>query len=90
MDISFNLVLLSLAVLTSFACMIFLFRAYAQGGPKLLLWSALCFVGISLSNLLLFFDLIVFPTAVDLRVYRLLTALGGLLFLLYAFIFETE
>jgi hypothetical protein len=85
-----QVVLVSLAVLTSFACMVLLFRAYGQGGPKLLLWSALCFVGISVSNMLLFVDLIVLPTEVDLRVFRLLCALAGLLFLLYAFIFETE
>ena len=39
---------------------------------------------------LLFFDFVVFPTQVDLRVYRLLAALAGVLFLLYAFIWETE
>jgi hypothetical protein len=32
----------------------------------------------------------VFPTQVDLRPWRLLAALAGLLFLLYAFIWEAE
>jgi hypothetical protein len=54
------------------------------------LWSALCFVGLSINNVLLFFDLVIFPTEVDLRPWRLLAALAGLLFLLYAFIWEAE
>jgi hypothetical protein len=33
---------------------------------------------------------VLFPTQVDLRPWRLLTALAGLLFLLYGFIFESE
>jgi hypothetical protein len=57
---------------------------------RLLLWSALCFVCLSINNVLLFFDLVVFPTQVDLRPYRLVAALAGLLFLLYGFIWEAE
>lgn len=36
--------------------MVLLFRAYAANGMRLLLWSALCFVGLSVNNVLLFFD----------------------------------
>lgn len=43
-----------------------------------------------MNNVLLFFDLVVFPTQLDLRPYRLLSALAGLLFLLYGFIWEAE
>ncbi|HEX2198257.1 MAG TPA: DUF5985 family protein [Burkholderiales bacterium] len=86
----FKFVLYLLAALTSVACMVLLFRGYARNGARLLLWSALCFVGLSINNVLLFFDFVVFPTQVDLRVYRLLAALAGVLFLLYAFIWETE
>ena len=87
---TFNFALYLLAVLTCFGCMVLLFRGYAASGLRLLLWSALCFVGLSLSNVLLFFDLVLFPTEVDLRLWRLLTALAGLLFLLYGFIFESD
>lgn len=89
MDI-LNLVLYVMAVLTSVACMVLLFRGYAQTGVRLLLWSALCFVGLSVNNILLFFDVIVFPTELDLRPFRLIAALGGMLFLLYGFIWESE
>ena len=82
-------VLYGLCAATSFACMVLLFRAYSRSGVRLLLWSALCFVGLSVNNVLLFFDLVIF-TEVDLRPYRLLSALAGLLFLLYGFIWEAE
>jgi hypothetical protein len=87
---AFSFVLIALAVLTCLACTVLLYRGYRRTGTRLLFWSALCFIGLSVSNLLLFFDLVLFPTQVDLRVYRLLTALTGLLFLLYGFIFESE
>jgi Family of unknown function (DUF5985) len=46
-------------------------------------------VFLTVNNLLLFFDLVVF-TELDLRPWRLAAALAGLLFLLYGFIFEAE
>ena len=87
--VTFGAVLYLLAPLASLACMLLLFRAYAATGSRLLLWSALCFVALSLNNTLLFFDLVIF-TEVDLRLYRLLSALAGLLFLLYGFVWEAE
>lgn len=87
---SFTFVLLSLAVLTCIACTVLLYRGYLRTGARLLFWSALCFVGLSFSNVLLFFDLVLFPTEVDLRLYRLVTAFAGVAFLLYGFISESE
>jgi hypothetical protein len=86
---SLNFVLSALAVLTSLACTLFLFRAYAAGQARLLLWSALCFVFLTASNILLFLDIVVLPD-LDLRPYRLAAALVGVLFLLYGFIWETQ
>ena len=48
-----SIVLASLALLTSLACMVLLFRGYASSRVRLLLWSALCFVFLSANNLLL-------------------------------------
>jgi hypothetical protein len=87
--ITFNFILLALAVLTCLSCTVLLFRGYARSGMRLLLWSALCFVFLTLNNLLLFFDMIVFAE-LDLRPFRLGAALIGLLFLLYGFIFESD
>lgn len=88
--LTFEFILYGLAVLTSLGVMLLLFRAYAASGMRLLLWSALCFVFLSINNVLLFTDLVILPTQVDLRPYRLLAALTGLLFLLYGFIWEAE
>jgi hypothetical protein len=84
-----NFVLTLLAALTSLACTVLLFRAYAANGVRLLLWSALCFVCLTANNALLFFDLVVFP-GIDLSVFRLYAALAGLVFLLYGFLWEAE
>jgi hypothetical protein len=86
---AFKIILYLLAIVTSLACTLLLFRAYAQRGLRLLLWSSLCFVGLSISNLFLFLDLVIFPT-IELRPARLIAALIGLLFLLYGFIWESE
>jgi hypothetical protein len=86
---TFKFLVYLFAALTSGACMLVLFRAYAKSGVRLLLWSALCFVCLTLNNVLLFFDLELF-TQVDLRPYRLWAALAGVLFLLYGFIRETD
>jgi hypothetical protein len=87
---TFNFVLYAVVMLACLACMVLLFRGYARSGVRLLFWSALCFVGLSVSNVMLFFDLVVFPTQVDLRPYRLGAAAIGLAFLLYGFISEHD
>lgn len=90
--VTVNVVLYLLAVLTCVTCTVLLFRSYAASGTRLVLWTALCFVGLSLNNILLFFDLVVLVTVpeIDLRWYRHGAALAGLLCLLYGFILESE
>lgn len=87
---AFRFVLFGLAALTSIGCMLLLFRGYARSSVRLLFWTALCFVFLSINNVVLFIDTIVFPTEVDLRVLRLVAALAGIASLLYAFIWESE
>lgn len=84
-----NFILSALAALTSLACTVLLLRAYAASALRLLLWSGLCFVCLTLNNVLLFLDLVVFPD-IDFRPYRVLAALIGIVFLLYGFICEAE
>ena len=85
-----NVILYVLAALTSLACTVLLFRSYLASRQRLLLWSALCFVGLTANNIIVFFDLAVFIEEVDLRPYRLLATLVGLVFLLYGFIMESD
>ena len=85
----FQFLLFLFAALTSFGCMVLLFRGYARTGLRLLLWGALCFIFLTANNVLLFVDNIMVPE-IDLRPYRLLAALVGIGCLLYAFIWEAE
>lgn len=85
----FKIALYGVAVLTSFACAVLLFRGYARRGIRLLMWSGLCFAGLTVNNIVLFLDLVVFPD-VDLRLVRLVSALVGMLFLLYGFIWDAD
>ena len=87
---SFTFILIALAVLTCLACTLLLYRGYRRTGARLLFWGSLCFVAFTVNNVVLFFDLVLFPTEADLRPYRLVSALVGLAFLLYGFIFESE
>ena len=79
----------ALCALTSVACAVLLFRGYAASGARLLLWAALCFVGLATNNVLLFVNLGLVPE-VDLSVWRSLPALGGLLLLIYGLVWETR
>ena len=79
-----------LCMATSMVCLLLLIRAYQRSGVKLLLWSALCFVGLALNNLLLFVDVVILPASIDLLPLRHLTALGAIGVLLYGFIWESE
>ena len=72
------------------ACLVLLARSYARTRTRLLLWSALAFVALSLNNLLLFVDVIVLPTQVDLVPLRQLTSLVAASVLLYGFIWESD
>ena len=77
-------------MVTSLVAMWLLLRSYRRNRSRLLLWSAAAFVAFALNNLLLFFDLVVLPTSIDLRPLRALTALVGVGILLYAFIWEID
>ncbi|HTM37056.1 MAG TPA: DUF5985 family protein [Terriglobales bacterium] len=78
-----------LGALTTLVCAILLIRGYFRSHAKLLLWSALCFFGLTLSNALIFVDLVLFPNK-DLYLWRLLTAAGAMLLLVYGLIWEGE
>lgn len=78
-----------LGVLVTFACGVLLSRAYITVKKRLLLWSAICFFGLALSNFLVFVDLVVLPE-IDLYRWRLLTAAAAMLVLIYGLIWEGD
>ncbi len=79
-----------LCAATSFCCLALLTRSYLCTRSRLLLWSALSFVGFAANNLLVFIDLILLPAEVDLLPLRNLTSLAAIGVLLYGFIWETS
>jgi hypothetical protein len=82
-------VIYTLCSLTSLACVWFLMRAYLRTHHRLLFWSGLCFLMLTLSNVLNIFDRFILPS-VDLVPARLATALVALALLLYGLIWEGE
>jgi hypothetical protein len=72
---------------TSFLTATILWRNYRRTSVRFLLWSALCFAGLTLTNFLLFADMILFP-AMDLSLVRNLPTVFGLGILLYGFIWD--
>ncbi len=76
-----------LCALTSVVCAVLLVRSYLRQRTRLLMWSALCFVGLALNNILMFVDLVVIPD-IDLALVRSGTALLSLLLLLIGLLWE--
>lgn len=79
-----------LGTLTTLLCAVLLLRGYAQNRAKLLLWSGLCFAGLTVSNAILFIDLVILSVSTDLYLLRLATAAVAMLLLLYGLIWESE
>lgn len=65
----------TLCALTALGCAWLLLRAYRRTHARLLLWSGLCFAGLTANNVVVILDRLVFPTEVDLLPVRL--ALGA-------------
>jgi hypothetical protein len=79
----------SLCTLTSLACAWLLLASYRRTGHSLLFWSGWSFVAMTVNNLFLVLDKVVFPDLYLLPV-RLIAALVSMLLLLYGLIYEKE
>lgn len=82
-------VIYSLCAVTALLCAWLLLQAYGRNRYRLLLWSGLCFAGLTANNLLLVLDKVVLPE-VDLSLWRLGVALVAMLVLLYGLIWNAE
>jgi hypothetical protein len=77
-----------LGFVVTLVCSMLLLRAYARVRRRLLLWSGLCFAGLTLSHALLVADLVFVP-GVSLYVWRLGVAAVAMLVLLYGLVWES-
>ncbi len=82
-----NLIINCLCALTALLCAILSFRGYARSKYRLLLWSGLCFAGLTLSNLVMVVDVHIFPE-INLGLVRLFLGLSAMLILIYGLIFN--
>ena len=78
-----------LCALTSLACALLLWRGFRRTRVRLLMWSAICFAGFALNNVLLIVDVRIAPEQ-DLSIARSIPSLIGIVLLLYGLIWETE
>lgn len=79
----------ALCALTCVVTAVLLLRSYQKTRVHMLLWAGLCFVGLTISNVFLVLDRVVYPD-LDLSIPRLASALVGLLLLLYGLIWEGD
>ena len=82
-------VIYTLCALTSILCFVLLWRSWRASGARLLFWSALCFAALSVNNVLLVLDNLVFVD-VNLVLARLAAALVAVLLLLFGLIWEED
>ena len=78
-----------LCALTALACAVFLLRGYGRSKMRLLFWSGVCFVALTAENMILFLDMIVFPTT-DLALLRNIVSLFGLMVLLFGLVWNAR
>jgi hypothetical protein len=77
----------AICALSALSCAVLLLKSYLRTRFRLLLWSGLCFVGLTLNNVLVMVDRVVLPQ-VDLSVLRLSTTLVAVMLLLYGLILD--
>lgn len=79
----------TLCALTSILCFVLLWRSWRRSGARMLFWSALCFAALSVNNVLLVLDTLVFVN-IDLGMARLVAALVAVLLLLFGLVWEED
>lgn len=78
-----------LCTLLATAIAVMLWRQHRRSPTRMIYWTALCFSGLALSNLLLVMDKFVFPD-LDLRLLRHSVSLLSIGLLLFGLVYEEE
>jgi hypothetical protein len=80
----------ALCALTSLGCAALLIRSYLAGRARLLLWCSICFIGLAVNNVLLFVDLVVLPSTIDLSMIRNLSSFTALAMLIFGLVWDSR
>jgi hypothetical protein len=78
-----------LCILTALLCAVLLTRGYRGSGFRLLFWSALCFWGLTVANILIIVDLLLTP-GTDLYWIRLAAGAISMAVLVYGLIWDSR
>ena len=78
-----------LGALTTLLCAILLLWRFSQVGLRLLLWSGLCFAGLTVNYVILIVDRVVL-IEMDLFLVRLLVTAAAMSLLVYGLVWESE
>jgi hypothetical protein len=89
METLFPTLVYILCFATSTLCAFLLARSFVRARSRMVFWSALCFALLAVVNLLVVFDLVIFP-AIDFRTYRLWLTLIAVIVLLFGFIWDED
>lgn len=76
-----------ITILVTLSCAVLLLRAYARVRRGLLLWSGLCFVGLTVDSVLVLADMLLFPS-LDLYTWRLASVALSVSLLVFGMIWE--
>jgi hypothetical protein len=78
-----------LCAATSFLCAVMLLRGYLTTHVRLLMWSSLCFFGLTFDNLLLYLDLVILPE-IHLNMWRRIPGFIATTLLIIGLVWDTK
>lgn len=78
-----------LCAATSFGCAVLLWRGARTSNVRMLFWSALCFFGLAIDNLLLYVDVIAIPS-IDLSLAPKIAGLISIMLLNFGLIWDSD
>jgi hypothetical protein len=74
---------------TSLLCAVMLLRGYGRSKVRLLFWAGLCFIGLMVENIMLYFDVVVYPL-IDLAIWRKIPGLLAMAVLVFGLVWESK
>ncbi len=78
-----------LGAVTALVCAALLYRGYRHTGVRLLLWSAVCFLALSLESNIVFIDRFIYPE-ISLVLVRQSIAALGIACLIFSLVWEIK